>query len=80
MLSMQYLQLPIPVIGEILANITSTKFVSILDLTSKYFQNSMKPENTAKTAFSITKNGCYAFKRMSFDVSGGTIHVPKVHE
>lgn len=40
-----------------------------LDLTSGYFQIAMKPEDISKTAF-ITSNGCFAFKRMCFVISG----------
>lgn len=64
----QYPQFIIPVINEILANITSTystNFMSYLDLNSGYFQISMKPEDIVKTDF-VFANGCIAFKRMSF--------------
>lgn len=65
----QYPQYPIPVIDDILANITSTHFMSKLDLTSGYFQIGMKPEDIAKIVF-ITRNGCFAFNRMIFGYSG----------
>ncbi|KFM62231.1 Retrovirus-related Pol polyprotein from transposon 17.6, partial [Stegodyphus mimosarum] len=60
---------PLPIIEEIIRNITSTKYMTTLDLTSGYFQIGVKPEDVPKTAF-ITKSGTYAFLRMSFGLSG----------
>lgn len=48
-------QITISVIDEIFANITSPNFMSILDLTTGYFQIAMKPDDITKAAF-ITKN------------------------
>lgn len=63
----QYPQFQFPVIDAILDNITNTNFMSTLDLTSGYFQIAMKAEDIPKTAFIISR-GCFAFKRMSFDL------------
>ncbi|KFM63797.1 Retrovirus-related Pol polyprotein from transposon 297, partial [Stegodyphus mimosarum] len=60
---------PLPVIDEILRSIKSTKYITTLDLTSGYFQISIKPEDVHKTAF-ITKYGTYGFLRMPFGLSG----------
>ncbi|KFM73065.1 Retrovirus-related Pol polyprotein from transposon 17.6, partial [Stegodyphus mimosarum] len=60
---------PLPIIEEIIRNISSTKYMTTLDLTSGYFQIGVKPEDVHKTAF-ITKSGTYAFLRMPFGLSG----------
>lgn len=65
----QYPLFLIPVIDDILADITSMNFMPTLDLTSSYFQIGMMPEDMAKSTF-ITSNGCFDFKRMSFGLSG----------
>lgn len=75
--NVQYSHFRIPVTAGILSNIMTTNFMLTLDLPSGYFQIAMKPEDTAKTAF-ITSNGCFAFKRMSFGLSG-TIKVSEGH-
>lgn len=59
-----------------MANITSTNFISTLDLTSGNFQIAVKPDDVTKPAF-ITKKGCFTFKRMSFGLSGAPSNFQK---
>lgn len=65
----QYSLFPIPVIEEIVAYITSTIVMSTLDLNSKYFERAMKSEDIAEADF-ITSNERFAFKSLSFGLSG----------
>lgn len=62
-------QFPIPLIDEILANITDTNFMFTLDLTLRYLQIPMKFQDTSKTTF-ITKKDCFTFKWMNFGLFG----------
>ncbi|GFU31969.1 retrovirus-related Pol polyprotein from transposon 297, partial [Trichonephila clavipes] len=61
-------------------NIPYTAIMLALDFKSEYFQLAVNPSDTAKTAF-VKKNGTYAFRRMSFSLSGAapnfqkTIHI-----
>lgn len=66
---MQFPEFLIPVIDEILANITSTNVMTTFNLTSDYFQIAIDPGDITKTAF-IARNGCFSFKRMSFGLAG----------
>lgn len=63
------LNILIPVINEILDNTKYINFMSTLHLTSRHFQIEMNPDDIATTAF-ITRNGCFALKRVNFDLSG----------
>ncbi|GFW04660.1 transposon Ty3-I Gag-Pol polyprotein [Trichonephila clavipes] len=50
-------------------NIPHTAIMSALDLKSGYFQLAVNLSDIVKTAF-VTENGSYAFRRMSFGLSG----------
>ncbi|GFY11941.1 retrovirus-related Pol polyprotein from transposon gypsy [Trichonephila clavipes] len=50
--------------------------MSALDLQSGYFQMAVNPSDIVKTAF-VTKNGTYAFRRMSFGLSGAAPNFQK---
>ncbi|GFW63639.1 retrovirus-related Pol polyprotein from transposon 17.6 [Trichonephila clavipes] len=65
----KYPRYPLPVIDDLLTNIPHTNVMSTLDLRSGYFQLAISPRDIEKTAF-ITRNGTFAFLRMSFGVSG----------
>ncbi|GFX55803.1 retrovirus-related Pol polyprotein from transposon 297 [Trichonephila clavipes] len=60
---------PLTLIDDLIMNIPHTKILSVLDLRSGYFQLAVNPSDIAKTVF-VTKNGIYAFRRMSFVLSG----------
>ncbi|GFX35368.1 retrovirus-related Pol polyprotein from transposon opus [Trichonephila clavipes] len=50
--------------------------MSTLDLRSGYFQMAVNPSDIVKTAF-VTKNDTYAFRRMSFGLSGAAPNFQK---
>ncbi|GFY31731.1 retrovirus-related Pol polyprotein from transposon 17.6 [Trichonephila clavipes] len=50
--------------------------MSALDLRSGYFQMGVNPSDIVKIAF-VTKNGTYAFRRMSFGLSGAAPNFQK---
>ncbi|GFT43468.1 retrovirus-related Pol polyprotein from transposon 17.6 [Trichonephila clavipes] len=50
--------------------------MSVPDLRSGYFQLAVNPSDIAKTAF-VTKNDTYAFRRMSFGLSGASLNFQK---
>lgn len=56
---------PLPNITDILDQLGSAKYFSVLDLASGFHQIPMAPEDAPKTAFS-TPYGHYQFKRMPF--------------
>ncbi|XP_011860867.1 PREDICTED: uncharacterized protein LOC105558005 [Vollenhovia emeryi] len=56
---------PLPNIIDILDQLGSAKYFSVLDLASGFHQISMTPKNAHKTAFT-TPYGHYQFKRMPF--------------
>ncbi|GFY28172.1 retrovirus-related Pol polyprotein from transposon opus [Trichonephila clavipes] len=61
----KYPRYPLPVIDNLITNIPHTSVMSTLDLKSGYFQLAISPKDIEKTAF-ITRNGTFAFLRMSF--------------
>ncbi|GFV74577.1 retrovirus-related Pol polyprotein from transposon opus [Trichonephila clavipes] len=65
----KYPRYPLPLIDDLIMNIPHTGIMSALDLRSEYFQMAVNPCDIVKTAF-VTKNGTYAFRRMSFGLSG----------
>ncbi|GFY12038.1 retrovirus-related Pol polyprotein from transposon 297 [Trichonephila clavipes] len=65
----KYLRFPLPLIDDLIMNIPHAGIMSALDLRSGYFQMAVNPSDIVKTAF-VTKNGTYAFRRMSFGLSG----------
>lgn len=65
----KYSRHPLPVIEDLLANLSHTNYMSTLDLTSGYFQVAIHPDDVLKTAF-IVNNEQYCFKRMAFGLSG----------
>ena len=62
-----YLQDPLPIIYDFLANITTitATFMSTLDMILGHFQIAIRSEDIEKSAF-VTKSNCYAVKRMTF--------------
>ncbi|GFV15301.1 retrovirus-related Pol polyprotein from transposon gypsy [Trichonephila clavipes] len=60
---------PLPLIDDLILNISHTGIMSALDLRSGYFQIAVNPSDTVKTAF-VTKSGTYAFRRLPFGLSG----------
>ncbi|GFT53945.1 retrovirus-related Pol polyprotein from transposon 17.6 [Trichonephila clavipes] len=65
----KYPHYPLPLIDEPITNIPHTTIMSSLDLKLGCFQLAVNPSDIVKTAF-VTKNGNYAFQRMSFGLSG----------
>ncbi|GFX72261.1 retrovirus-related Pol polyprotein from transposon 17.6 [Trichonephila clavipes] len=65
----KYPRYPLTVIDDLLTNIPHTGVMSTLDLRSGYFQLAINPKDIEKTAF-ITRNGTFAFLRMTFGLSG----------
>lgn len=56
---------PLPLIHEILDQLSHAKYFSVIDLTSGFHQIKMSPKDAPKTAFS-TPLGHFQFKRMPF--------------
>ncbi|GFW13403.1 retrovirus-related Pol polyprotein from transposon 17.6 [Trichonephila clavipes] len=67
---------PLPVIDDLITNISHTSIMSTLDFQSGYFQLAISPKDIEKTAF-ITRNGIFAFLRMPFGLSGATPNFQK---
>ncbi|GFV31906.1 retrovirus-related Pol polyprotein from transposon 297 [Trichonephila clavipes] len=65
----KYPRYPLPLIDDLIMNISHTGIMSALDLRSGYFLMAVNPSDLVKTAF-VTKNGTYAFRRMPFGLSG----------
>ncbi|GFV03018.1 retrovirus-related Pol polyprotein from transposon 297 [Trichonephila clavipes] len=65
----KYPRYPLPLIDDLITNIPNTAMMSSLDLKSDYFQLAINSRDIEKTAF-ITRNGTFAFLRMSFGRSG----------
>ena len=57
-----------PLVSDTLDALSGTKYFSILDLKSGYWQIEMHPESREKTA-SVTHNGLYEFKVMPFGLT-----------
>ncbi|GFY23360.1 retrovirus-related Pol polyprotein from transposon 297 [Trichonephila clavipes] len=72
----KYPRYPLPLIDDLIINISHTGIMSALDLRSGYFQMAMNPSDIVKTAF-VTKNDTYAFRRMSFGLSGAAPNFQK---
>ncbi|GFY08456.1 retrovirus-related Pol polyprotein from transposon 17.6 [Trichonephila clavipes] len=72
----KYPRNPLPLIDDLIMNISHTGIMSALDLRSGYFQMAVNPSDIFKTAF-VTKNGTYAFRRMPFGLSGAAPNVQK---
>ncbi|GFW77577.1 retrovirus-related Pol polyprotein from transposon gypsy [Trichonephila clavipes] len=68
----KYPRYPLPLI----MNIPRPLIMSALDLRSGYFQLAVKPSDIALTAF-VTKNDTYAFRRISFGLSGAAPNFQK---
>ena len=58
----------LPIIDDLLAHVTVTRFMSTLDFISGYFYIAMISEDVEKSAF-IIKNGCFIFHSMPFCLS-----------
>ncbi|GFU27366.1 hypothetical protein TNCV_3906081 [Trichonephila clavipes] len=65
----RYPRYPLPLIDDLIMNISHTGILSTLDIRSGYFQMAVNPSDIVKTAF-VTKNSTYAFRRMPFGLSG----------
>ncbi|GFX58924.1 retrovirus-related Pol polyprotein from transposon 297 [Trichonephila clavipes] len=72
----KYPRYPLPLIDDLIMNISHTGIMSALDLRSGYFQIAVNPSDIVKTAF-VTKNGTYAFRRMPFGLSGAAPNFQK---
>ncbi|GFX70273.1 retrovirus-related Pol polyprotein from transposon 297 [Trichonephila clavipes] len=72
----KYLTYPLPLIDNLIMNVSYTGIMSALDLRSGYFQMAVNPSDIVKTAF-VTKNGTYAFRRMPFGLSGAAPNFQK---
>ncbi|GFW20727.1 retrovirus-related Pol polyprotein from transposon 297 [Trichonephila clavipes] len=72
----KYPRYPLLMIDDIITNIPHTGVMSTLDLKSRYFQSAISPKDIEKTTF-ITRNGTFAFLRMSFGLSGATPNFQK---
>ena len=59
---------PLPRIDDALSRLEGSKYFSLMDLQSGYWQVQMKPEDREKTAF-ITADGLYQFKVMPFGLT-----------
>ncbi|GFX25181.1 retrovirus-related Pol polyprotein from transposon 297 [Trichonephila clavipes] len=64
----KYPRYPLPLLKDLIKNISHTGIMSALDLRSGYFQMAVNPSDIVKTAF-VTKNGTYAFRKMPFGLS-----------
>ncbi|GFT40965.1 hypothetical protein TNCV_4953191 [Trichonephila clavipes] len=73
----KYPRYPLPVIDDLITNISHTGVMSTLDLKSGFFQWVISPKDIGKTAF-ITRNGTFAFLRMPFGFSGAAPNFQKV--
>ena len=56
---------PLPRIDDALSRLQKTKFFSMMDMQSGFWQIEMEPESKEKTAF-ITSDGLWQFKKMPF--------------
>ncbi|GFV26698.1 retrovirus-related Pol polyprotein from transposon 17.6 [Trichonephila clavipes] len=72
----KYLRNPLPLIDDLIMNISHTGIMSALDLRSGYFQIAVNPSDIVKTAF-VTKYGTYTFRRMPFGLSGAAPNFQK---
>ncbi|GFW59167.1 retrovirus-related Pol polyprotein from transposon opus [Trichonephila clavipes] len=72
----KYPRYPLPLIDDLIMNISHTGIMSALDLRLGYFKMAVNPSDIVKTAF-VTKNGTYAFRRMPFGLSGVTPNFQK---
>ncbi|GFY00884.1 retrovirus-related Pol polyprotein from transposon opus [Trichonephila clavipes] len=72
----KYPRYPLPVIDDLITNIPCTGVMSTLDLKNGYFQLTISPKDIENTAF-ITRNGTFAFLRMSFALSGSAPNFQK---
>ncbi|GFV85670.1 retrovirus-related Pol polyprotein from transposon gypsy [Trichonephila clavipes] len=61
----KYSRYPLPLVEDLIKNVSHTGIMSALDLRLVYFQMAVSPSDIVKTAF-VTKNGTYAFGRMPF--------------
>ncbi|GFT70159.1 retrovirus-related Pol polyprotein from transposon 17.6 [Trichonephila clavipes] len=65
----KYPRYPLPLIDDLIMNISQTGIMSALDLQSGYFQMAVNTSDIVKTAF-VKKNGTYAFRTIPFGLSG----------
>ncbi|GFY07499.1 retrovirus-related Pol polyprotein from transposon 297 [Trichonephila clavipes] len=72
----KYPRYSLPVIDDLITNISHISVRSTLDLKSGYFQLAISPKDIEKTAF-ITRNGTFAFFRMPFGLSGAAPNFQK---
>ncbi|GFW68759.1 retrovirus-related Pol polyprotein from transposon opus [Trichonephila clavipes] len=72
----KYPRYPLPVIEDLIINIPHTGIMPTLDLKCGYFQLAISPKDIEKTAF-ITRNGTFAFLRMTFGLSGAAPNFQK---
>lgn len=59
---------PLPRIDDALSRLEGSKYFSIIDLQSGYWQVQMEPSDREKTAF-ITADGLYQFRVMPFGLT-----------
>ncbi|GFW53485.1 retrovirus-related Pol polyprotein from transposon 297 [Trichonephila clavipes] len=72
----KYPRYPLPMIDDLITTIPHTGIMSTLDLKLSYFQLAISPKDIEKTTF-ITRNGTFAFLRMSFGLSGAAPNFQK---
>ncbi|GFS98011.1 retrovirus-related Pol polyprotein from transposon 297 [Trichonephila clavipes] len=75
----KYPRYPLPLIDDLITNIPHTGIMTTLDLKSGYFQLVISLKDIEKTAF-ITRNGTFAFLRMSFSLSGAALNFQKARD